>query len=445
MTQVASYQVPAHPSGLDMRTQLNAIVLAILGDNAGPAAPAVTYPGMMWGDTTAQRLKRRTNANDGWVDIGPLDNFLGDVTNQINSAVANKVSKTGDTMTGALTVQADINLSGSVYAGNGNGQLKPDGNIWGTCYGSDYITNYLAGNYVKKQNYGWVQIYDGSLGVYRQSDPNGYGTEVNIGTMELWNYEAGAFIDFKQLQTQDYVWRVQMQKDGSNLSFSQAGGQTIQFIGDGNILCTGRGYVWDAINARATAWHAGWGNSGFVVTDSSNITKMNWSEAHVELSIDGIYKGQLISDDQGRIRGQWHYADQGFIAICIDGDNAFNRGIVTEPSDGRIKNILGASKVDALDAILHIPIIRYAFKEGEPEYNGGHVRECGFDAHQIQEVAPSMVFEVGEAKICNVYPNAGLAYCFRAIQQLFAILTDIRNELAELKAIIKGQAGESQS
>jgi hypothetical protein len=105
MTQAANYQVPAHPSGLDMRTQLNIIVAAILGDNCGPTAPTQTYPGMMWGDTTANRLRRRTNANDAWINIGPLDNFLGDITTQINTATANKVTKTGDTMTGALNLQ----------------------------------------------------------------------------------------------------------------------------------------------------------------------------------------------------------------------------------------------------------------------------------------------------------------------------------------------------
>jgi hypothetical protein len=102
MTQAANYQVPAHPSGLDMRTQLNIIVAAILGDNCGPTAPTQTYPGMMWGDTTANRLRRRTNANDAWINIGPLDNFLGDIQGQITTATANKVSKTGDTMTGLL-------------------------------------------------------------------------------------------------------------------------------------------------------------------------------------------------------------------------------------------------------------------------------------------------------------------------------------------------------
>jgi hypothetical protein len=123
MTQPASYQVPAHPSGLDMRTQLNAIVAAILGDNTGPTPPTETYAGMMWGDTSAVRLKRRNNANDAWIDIGPLDDFLGDLRTQIGSAGANKVSKTGDTMTGALTMKGPMNVMWQDNAGAWYGYL----------------------------------------------------------------------------------------------------------------------------------------------------------------------------------------------------------------------------------------------------------------------------------------------------------------------------------
>ncbi len=111
MAQVPSYQVPAHPSGLDMRTQLNAIILALIGDNSGPTAPTATYPGMMWGDTNAMRLKRRTNANDAWVDLGPIDNFLSDVTASVN----NKVNRTGDTMTGALTIYGTGTISYQLF------------------------------------------------------------------------------------------------------------------------------------------------------------------------------------------------------------------------------------------------------------------------------------------------------------------------------------------
>jgi len=105
MSQSDSYQVPSHPSGLEMRTQLNIIVAAIIGDNSGPEAPTETYPGMMWGDTTANRLRRRNNTNDDWIDIGPLDDFLGDLRTDIDAMSGKCVLKAGDTMTGQLVMQ----------------------------------------------------------------------------------------------------------------------------------------------------------------------------------------------------------------------------------------------------------------------------------------------------------------------------------------------------
>ncbi|MFL9933624.1 hypothetical protein P0D88_31510 [Paraburkholderia sp. RL18-103-BIB-C] len=183
MTQATSYQVPAHPSGLDMRTQLNIIVAAILGDNAGPTAPTETYPGMMWGDTTANRLKRRTNANDAWINIGPLDNFLGDIQGQINTATANKVSKTGDTMTGTLTMAntAAINLgfSGGVAFLRGDtgmpgcGFINNANNAWNLMIRDDGIItlrNNLTINAGGANIYGRINLRQsgayGEIGLY---------------------------------------------------------------------------------------------------------------------------------------------------------------------------------------------------------------------------------------------------------------------------------------
>jgi hypothetical protein len=250
MTQPASYQVPAHPSGLDMRTQLNNIVLAILGDNTGPTPPTETYPGMMWGDTSALRLKRRNNVNDAWIDIGPLDNFLGDITGQINNATANKVSKSGDVMTGRLTAP-DFVSYGNLYVNNGAAYLNTDGNIYGPAFGNDWLTTWVSNNFAGKWGYGNIVINDGGLYVYRSSDGNGYGASLTPGNFELWGYDFGCYIDFKQVQSQDFVWRLQMAQNGSTMVLSQSGGQWFTFEGNGNIYCGGRGYVWDAINGKA--------------------------------------------------------------------------------------------------------------------------------------------------------------------------------------------------
>lgn len=84
----ATLQIPAKPTGLDMRTQINAIVLSIITQNSGGAAPAATYPGMWWGDTSAMRLRRRNNADSAWIDVGPLDDMLGDLRAQIAAAAS---------------------------------------------------------------------------------------------------------------------------------------------------------------------------------------------------------------------------------------------------------------------------------------------------------------------------------------------------------------------
>ena len=119
MAQVPSYQVPAHPSGLEMRTQLNAIILALIGDNAGPTPPEETYPGMWWGDTTASRLRRRNNANTAWVDLGPLDDFLSDIRTLVNDTAATKVNRSGDVMTGPLTLRTNLHFQDPAGANYG--------------------------------------------------------------------------------------------------------------------------------------------------------------------------------------------------------------------------------------------------------------------------------------------------------------------------------------
>jgi hypothetical protein len=108
MAQVANYQVPAHPSGLEMRTQLNQIVLALVSQATGPVAPVQTFPMMFWGDTTGGRLRQRNLANDAWIDLGPINDFLTDIRNLVQSTAALKVNRTGDYMTGELSMRAAI-------------------------------------------------------------------------------------------------------------------------------------------------------------------------------------------------------------------------------------------------------------------------------------------------------------------------------------------------
>jgi hypothetical protein len=105
MAQVANFQVPAHPSGLEMRTQMNQIILALVSSNSGPVAPVQTYPLMWWGDTTANRLRIRNMANDAWTDLGPINDFLADIRSLVETTAAQKVNRGGDYMTGTLLMR----------------------------------------------------------------------------------------------------------------------------------------------------------------------------------------------------------------------------------------------------------------------------------------------------------------------------------------------------
>lgn len=59
-------------SGLEVRQELNAAILAVAQMCAGAAAPAVTYAYMWWIDTANSLVKQRTAANDAWVTKGAV-------------------------------------------------------------------------------------------------------------------------------------------------------------------------------------------------------------------------------------------------------------------------------------------------------------------------------------------------------------------------------------
>lgn len=122
----ALLQIPAAPSGLDMRVQINQIVTALLTLNAGPTAPATTYPGMWWGDTTANRLKRRSNDDTAWINIGPLDDFLLDLRNAITANAAAAASAASAAATAQSTANSKMaNTGAAVVAALGYTPVNP--------------------------------------------------------------------------------------------------------------------------------------------------------------------------------------------------------------------------------------------------------------------------------------------------------------------------------
>ncbi len=70
--------------GAAFRSDLNAVLQAIVTNNSSATEPATLYPNMWWYDSSAGLLKRRNNANDAWITLG-LDAASTDGTFAANS------------------------------------------------------------------------------------------------------------------------------------------------------------------------------------------------------------------------------------------------------------------------------------------------------------------------------------------------------------------------
>jgi hypothetical protein len=67
-------------SASTFRADLNNVLQAIVSQNANPTAPTVTFADMFWYDSTAKQLKKRNEANTGWIALGDIDEISGKFT-----------------------------------------------------------------------------------------------------------------------------------------------------------------------------------------------------------------------------------------------------------------------------------------------------------------------------------------------------------------------------
>ena len=72
-------------TGVTFRAAINAALQALASNNLGPAAPAVTYPGQIWIDSTNHKLKVRSEDNTAWTIL--MDLTTGHVPYSDASAV----------------------------------------------------------------------------------------------------------------------------------------------------------------------------------------------------------------------------------------------------------------------------------------------------------------------------------------------------------------------
>lgn len=141
------------------RSDLNSALLAIVSQNSASTAPTTTYANMIWYDTANNQLKKRDEANSGWITLGTIDEGAGTFTpsgqpaTQAQADWNTGTSTTESTITPAKLddkIENKLNASGSapMYAcrawvnfnGTGTVAIRASGNV-------SSITDNGTGNY----------------------------------------------------------------------------------------------------------------------------------------------------------------------------------------------------------------------------------------------------------------------------------------------------------
>ncbi|UXC35171.1 hypothetical protein [Cupriavidus gilardii] len=120
------------------------------------------------------------------------------------------------------------------------------------------------------------------------------------GTVELARAE-GAFIDFKTTEAEDFDWRVFHNAANNELLFSFNGGGLISLSSGGNLYLSypGGGWISDLLAAKVARRRSS-ANAGFVLNDSDNAVVISWDGTWCQMFVDGIYMGALTTHQNGK-------------------------------------------------------------------------------------------------------------------------------------------------
>lgn len=150
-------------SASSFRSDLNNALQAIVTQNSNATAPTTTYANMFWYDTTANQIKKRNEANSGWVVLGTIEEVSGTFTPN-GAGQTQGVWDTGTSTTESLIspakldakVRSELNATGSapMYAcrawvnfnGTGTVAIRAAGNVTSiTDNGTgDYTANFTT-------------------------------------------------------------------------------------------------------------------------------------------------------------------------------------------------------------------------------------------------------------------------------------------------------------
>jgi hypothetical protein len=127
----------------NFRADLNNALAAIVTQNSNATAPSVTYANMIWYDTANNQLKKRNEANSGWITLGTIDEGTGTFTPSGERALASQAQAEAGTdnttlMTPLRTAQAIDAQVGSAIAGIAAGAVGSA--LWGTFASTALLT-----------------------------------------------------------------------------------------------------------------------------------------------------------------------------------------------------------------------------------------------------------------------------------------------------------------
>jgi hypothetical protein len=292
-------------------------------------------------------------------------------------------------------------------------------------------------------------------------------TIAGSGSIELFR-AAGAYIDFKNAQGDDYDVRI-----------TQSGSNAFQIIAPGGLsLPNGFLDVTTSVAANAHAVAArpstaaysaifAQSQNGGVVTYISNNSYGIYTNGVIQCDGNLLAYGNVIYMAAGAVNINWSSANSwigvshrmivpsgfrgdqnGFVMVNTDG--LFGRvnngpgyivldiggsdyGIPYQPSDAQLKENVAPTKVSALEKIAKFKFVEFTWNENS--FAKGKKRNIGLIAQDLEEIDPETILQVNEKSYRQLNQETLLMYALKGLQEYEARVAALEKQIALMKAI----------